>query len=194
MTSFNKSFNFIDVLKLVESGKTSALVAQFYKRSKEIADSEVIIRLIHRVSLSVRTIPRKFNNCAGNFDNNKNNVIIAIIGEQPASESPLQKSYPFLNISGSSGWLNSQLNKSKAREDCLFWVNALNLDGTENDPEIINQLKPKYVVCLGKIAEEWAKKNGWEFVSFPHPQYWKRFKSKLPYPLIDYLNNCVSKT
>ena len=53
--------------------------------------------------------------------------------------------------------------------------------------------KPKQIVCLGKVAEKWAKKNGWEFVSFPHPQYWKRFKSKEPYPLIEFLRRSTGE-
>lgn len=177
----------------MEAQRASKDLNEFYKR-KDVKHSEVITRLIHRLTLSVQTIPKEFNNCAGNFSNFKGNRIITIIGEKPAGPSPLVKSYPFLEVAGSSGWLNSQLNDTHAREDRLFWVNALNLDDSENNPDIINQLKPKQIVCLGKIAEQWAKKNGWEFVAFPHPQYWKRFKSKQPYPLIDFLRGASTKS
>ena len=149
---------------------------------------------MHRVSLSIRTIPREFDNCAGNFSNGDRNKVIAIIGEKPAAQSPLQKSYPFLDVTGSSGWLNAALNRTKAREDRLFWINARNLDDSENNPEILNTLNPKSIICLGKVAEAWAKQNGWKHTCFPHPQYWKRFKAKEPYPLIDFLNSEITRT
>lgn len=194
MASSTAKIDFVKILRSVESQKTSTDLEFFYKNAQRIQNSEVLTRLIHRVSLSIRTIPQEFNNCAGNFSSFARNNVIAIIGEKPAAISPLQKSYPFLDIAGSSGWLNCALNKTPAREDKLFWVNALNFDDSKNNPEIINQLNPKHVICLGKVAEKWATENGWDFKAFPHPQYWKRFKSKEPYPLIEFLNKSLKQT
>lgn len=189
-----EKFDYVEVLKALESQRNSKALTDFYNHSKEIKKSEVITRLIHRVSLSLRTVPKQFNNCGGNFVNYAGNKIIAIIGEKPSAVSPLKKSYPFLDLGGCSGWINEQLNKTPAREDQLFWINAKNIDDSNNNPEIINQLAPKKIVCLGKIAEKWAKENGWEHISFPRPQYWKRFKSSEPYPLIEFLGNACSKS
>ena len=180
------------LLKIIEEhglavGKSAALSKIMYdgKWKSCYKDNILLItQLANRINIS-RSIPEKFQNCAGNFKNERS--VIAIIGEKPSGPSPLNRSYPFNDTVGCSGWLNNLLALNKIKEDKLFWVNAINLDGSENDPAMIQELNPKQVICLGKVAEKWAKKNEWDYVSFPHPQFWKRFKSKEPYPFIEYL-------
>jgi hypothetical protein len=190
---YKEAFNYIELLKEVEKHGLGKEFNQFYEHRAEFKYSQVLIRLSHRIVLSQRSIPQQFDNCAGNFICSKKSRIIAIIGERPSKDSLLQRTYPFLDIDGSSGWLNSLLNTTNIREDQLFWINAKSINGDDNDPEIIHQLNPKAIVCLGKIAESWANKNGWEHLNVPHPQYWKRFKSTVEYPLIDLLRQ-ISKS
>ena len=183
-----------NLLRVVEEeGASAALSKVLYDgnwQSSYKTDFLAITTLAGRITQS-KSIPDKYQNCAGNFK--LDGSITAIIGEKPSAQSPLKRSYPFGDTSGCSGWLNTLIIKGRIKEESLFWVNAINLDGSENDPSMINELKPKQIVCLGKVAEKWAKKNGWEFVSFPHPQYWKRFKSKEPYPLIEFLRRSTGE-
>ena len=158
---------------------------------KTIEDQLVLAELCNRICAS-KGIPAQFDNCAGNFNNDGS--MIAVIAEQPAKLSPLSRTYPFLDIVGCSGWLNRQLVTADVDTDKVFWVNAANYDGSDNDPEILRQINPKRIICLGKVALKWAKKNGWNDVSyFHHPQYWKRFRSKEPYPFIELLSGICSK-
>jgi hypothetical protein len=139
-------------------------------------------RLLERI-LNSLAIPDRFDNVAGSFDNCK----YVLIGEAPANESPLKRCYPFRDIIGCSGWLNSLLDKEEILESDLFWINAHHLDGTPNDIKILDYLQNKKIICLGKKAEKWLKPTGLKYESVPHPQYWRRFKSKEKYPLIDLL-------
>lgn len=184
--------NVVDLLSIIEehgfaTERMAALSKILYDGNWKTSykdDFLLITQLTKRIDLS-RSIPAKFQNCAGNFKTDRS--ITVIIGEKPSGPSPFKRSYPFNDTNGCSGWLNNLLARNHIKEDNLFWVNAFNLDGTENDPLMVVELKPKRVICLGKVAEKWAKKNGWDPVSFPHPQFWKRFKSKEPYPFIEYL-------
>ena len=187
----------VELLKIVEDnglkvGRAAALPRLMYDgnwHSVYKDDILLITRLSNRIDLS-RSIPEKFQNCAGNFNNNGS--IVVIIGEKPAGPSPFRRSYPFNDVDGCSGWLNRLLAKAKIDESKLFWVNAYNLDDSSNDSSMVNEVNPKEVICLGKTAEKWAKENGWECKTFYHPQYWKRFKSKEDYPLIEHLHQATS--
>ena len=191
--------NVVELLKIVEErglavGRSAALSKMMYDGNWKSCYKDnllVITQLSSRLDVS-RSIPGKFQNCAGNFLSDGS--IIAVIGEKPSGPSPFQRSYPFNDTTGCSGWLNNLLARARIDEGKLFWVNAFNLDGSENDPSMVTELKPKKVICLGKVAEKWAKKNGWDPISFPHPQFWKRFKSKEPYPFIDFLSSVATKS
>lgn len=188
--------NVVDLLKIIEEdglavGRAAALSKLLYDGNWQTcykADMLLITQLANRIDVS-RSIPEKYQNCAGNFLSDGS--IIAIVGEKPSGTSPFKRSYPFNDTTGCSGWLNDQLAKASVDERRLFWVNAFNLDGSENDSSMISELQPKKVICLGKVAEKWAKKNGWDSISFPHPQFWKRFKSKEPYPFVAHLKQCL---
>lgn len=92
-------------------------------------------------------------------------------------------------MKGSSRWLNIQLETWTINEEKLFWINALNLDGSKaNISKIIKLLKPSKVIALGNVASNLCKENNFTHIKIPHPAYWKRFKSQIRYPLIEELN------
>ena len=110
---------------------------------------------------------------------------ILIIGEQAANPEKDSHQEPFCSDKGCSGWLNDQLDAADVPEEYLFWVNALNNDGTEIDiATLVENLKPKAVIALGNKAKQLCEKNSLSADFVYHPQYWKRFKNKEPYPLI----------
>lgn len=112
-----------------------------------------------------------------------------IIGEQSA-KPPLHPigQDPFCGLKGSSRWLNQLLEDNNISEEKLFWINALNLDGTEaNIMAIVNKIRPSKIIALGNIASKLCEKHNLEHVKIPHPAYWKRFKSKEIYPLLKYV-------
>ena len=190
--------NVIDLLKIIEEhglavGRSAALSKMMYDGNWQKSYKEsigVITLLANRIDLS-HSIPDEYDNCAGDF--NQDGSMIVVIGEQPAGPSHFNRQYPFNDTGGCSGWLNQLLIKEKIDHKRIFWINALHLDGSENDPSIVNQLQPLEVICLGKTAEKWANKNGWKHIAFTHPQYWKRFKSKLPYPFIEHLRSACAR-
>lgn len=121
----------------------------------------------------------------GNFK--KGNILI--MGEQSA-KPPLHPigQDPFCGMKGSSFWLNKQLEDNNINEGKLFWINALNLDGTKaNVVKIVKLLKPSKIIALGNIASNLCKENNLEHIKVPHPAYWKRFRSKEIYPLIQHV-------
>lgn len=145
-------------------------------------NNQIITRLLNRILLS-RDIPDEFDNVAGNFESS----CFVLIGESPANPSMMAKYYPFRDTKGCSGWLNRLLDDENVQEKDLFWINAYHIDGSPNDLEILRYLKDKKIICLGKKAEEWLKPSGLKHDLVPHPQYWKRFRSKERYPLMDLL-------
>lgn len=139
-------------------------------------------RLVDRIVLSAN-IPVEFDNCAGNLETAE----FVLVGERPANESKNERYYPFCDIAGCSGWLNLLLDKEKIPEEKLFWINAVHLDGSQNDHTLLDLLEGRQIICLGRVAERWVKQAGKKYVQVPHPQYWKRFKSKEKYPLLELL-------
>lgn len=74
------------------------------------------------------------------------------------------------------------------REEELFWVNAINNDfSILNLVELVRLLQPRKVIALGKIAQKSCSDQGISHVECYHPQYWKRFRNKERYPLLDLL-------
>lgn len=118
----------------------------------------------------------------GNFK--KGNILI--IGEQSA-KPPLHPigQDPFCGMKGSSKWLNIQLETWNIPEEKLFWINALNLNGSKADINlIVEKLKPSNIIALGNVASNLCRESGLEHEKIPHPAYWKRFNSKYQYSLI----------
>ncbi len=139
-------------------------------------------RVIKRWRLRCSTAKNKIG--AGNF---KPGVTL-LVGERVSHPSESSYHAPFCSIRASSGWLNTLLADSTVREEDLYWVNALNNDGTPVDlTEFIAELKPSNVIALGKVAATALEKRYIVHDAVPHPQYWKRFKNSEPYPLIQLL-------
>lgn len=112
-------------------------------------------------------------------------VKVFIIGERTSHPEKNKHHAPFCSTKACSGWLNKLLCEADVNEKDLFWVNALDNDGTPVDLRALHDyLQPKHVFALGKVAERQLAEYNIPFLSFSHPQYWKRFKSKQAYPLI----------
>lgn len=111
-----------------------------------------------------------------------------IVGERTSHPEKNKLHAPFCSTKACSGWLNKLLCEADIDERKLFWVNALDNDGTSVDlGALYSYLKPKHVFALGKVAERQLAVYNLPFLAFSHPQYWKRFKSKQAYPLINAL-------
>ena len=113
---------------------------------------------------------------------------ILIIGEKPARPQ-LGLNLPFAEMRGCSGWLNTLLEQANIDERKLTWVNAFDNYGTPAKLQwIINKIRPWPIICLGRRAEALlVKESDNDYLYFHHPQAWKRFHNKEPYPLIDKL-------
>lgn len=127
----------------------------------------------------------------------KGNVLL--VGEQASklkgSIEFAPEQQPFCSDRGCSGWLNRLLLSGGIPEEKLFWVNALNNDGTDVDLRLVVELmRPSVVIALGNVALAlvMALTPSVSWVLVPHPQYWKRFKSKERYPLLDLLHEKVN--
>lgn len=129
----------------------------------------------------LRCLTAKNRRGAGNF---KPGVTL-LVGERVSHPDESEYHAPFCSVRASSGWLNTLLARSRVCERNLFWINALENDGTFVDlGELVRELRPANVIALGKVAEARLSVYNIEHDAVPHPQYWKRFKSKDPYPLI----------
>lgn len=127
----------------------------------------------------------------GNWNPSKS---ILIIGEKPGNGLPMTKrDYAFLCSRGSSGWLCKQLDESGVKESDLYWCNAQDRNGNYTDLSFISELDPPYIITLGKIAFNACSNRNIKVLDVPHPQYWKRFKSKEEYPLVSILKSLCDK-
>jgi len=116
---------------------------------------------------------------------------ILIVGER-ANQANGAPTHPFVSIQrgnvGCSAWLAEQLEAGGLPEHRLYWVNALTPDNRYTDPSFIEHLRPRAVISLGRMAKVWcermARVDSRYHHTYPHPQYWKRFKTKLDYPLL----------
>jgi hypothetical protein len=119
---------------------------------------------------------------------------ILLVGEQAANPSINSEQQPFCSEHGCSGWLNNKLEEAGIPEEKLFWVNALNNDGSPANLRTINHiLQPKAIIALGKVAEKHCNEFFVPFTYVPHPQYWKRFKYSIEYPLIKILKDLLKE-
>lgn len=153
-----------------------------------LASSEDIrTRVLNRWALGRRT---KAPIGAGNY---VTGVKVFLIGERTSHPEKNKIHAPFCSVKACSGWLNKQLCEADISEKALFWVNALDNDGTPVDLRAMHDyLRPERVFALGKVAESRLKVYNIPYTAFAHPQYWKRFKHKEPYPLIAALRQALS--
>lgn len=134
----------------------------------------------------LRCLTAKDRRGAGNFVPG----VTLLVGERVSHPDESEYHAPFCSTRASSGWLNTLLARSKVCERSLFWINALENDGTFIDlKQLVDDLKPSRIIALGKVAEQRLSVYNIVHAAVPHPQYWKRFKSKEPYPLIALLEN-----
>lgn len=158
-----------------------------HDKLKLVSSEDVRSRVLNRWALGRRT---KAPVGAGNYTTG---VKVFLIGERTSHPEKNKLHAPFCSVKACSGWLNKQLCEADIDEKSLFWVNALDNDGTPVDLQAMHaHLQPKVVFALGKVAEERLRVYNIPYIAFAHPQYWKRFKHKEPYPLIAALKQVLS--
>ena len=88
--------------------------------------------------------------------------------------------WPFASFSGEgcSQWLTDQLDSIEVGEDQILWLNA------DQDLSILYDLNATKIVALGNEAYEQLYRLKIKAEVVPHPQSWKRFNAKQPYPLL----------
>lgn len=108
-----------------------------------------------------------------------------LVGESFAQHGNMDAWYqwPFASFSkaGCSWWLTHQLIKAQVSERDLYWVNAdqtlVHLDTTSHR-----------IIALGDVAADALKRQVQRpFERCHHPEYWSRFRSSEPYPLLSVL-------
>jgi hypothetical protein len=108
-------------------------------------------------------------------------LVVLLVGEGPSDN-------PFVGFTraGCSAWLAERLEEAKISEASLYWVNAIAEDGRPNSTWFIRHLRPRWIVAMGRVAEEWLG-SGSVFAYTPvvHPQFHKRFHHREPYALVD---------
>jgi hypothetical protein len=118
---------------------------------------------------------------------------ILLVGDRPGPSAPKEQYYhhtPFYSTKHCSGWLNMLLEEENIPEKKLVWINSADENGKHYPISLATSMKPKKIIALGGKAADWLKKNGVkDFIKVPHPQFWRRFKSKEPYVLIELLKN-----
>lgn len=120
-------------------------------------------------------------NSSGNW-----NAPVVIVGEDfgehKNNDALFQSPFGSLNGNGCSLWLSDRLAEAGISEQSLLWVNA---DELERVPEFIDWHASKRFVALGEKAfTTLARLKAPSPITFPHPQYWKRFQNAWPYPAI----------
>ncbi len=117
---------------------------------------------------------------------------VVLIGDRPGPAAPEDQNFlhvPFKSLKHCSGWLNKLLEDANVPEGELAWINAYDKNGQPTPRVLFERVVGQPAVfALGGNAEKWCKENDVRLdTTFAHPQYWKRFKSKHTYPLIDQL-------
>jgi hypothetical protein len=146
-----------------------------------------VSRYLHRIQLKQATAP-EWAFGVGAFI--KGNILL--VGEQASDPKNAPEQQPFCSSKGCSGWLNRLLEEDGVPEDKLYWLNALNNDGSVvNFRSYLAALEPSTVIALGNVAARVCSEQDIPFVKCYHPQYWKRFHSMKPYPLLDLLQQSL---
>lgn len=118
---------------------------------------------------------------------------LLIVGDRPGPSAPKIEGYhhtPFYSTKHCSGWLNILLNSSNINESILTWINAYDENGKSYSHNGISDSTE--IIALGGNASKWLQSKGLsKFTKVHHPQFWKRFNSKMDYPLIDILRQKV---
>jgi len=114
---------------------------------------------------------------------------VLLVGDEVSSQE--QHGVPFTRDRvGCSTWLAKQLHDAGISEGHLAWVNSTP-DLTKKQVDFIQDRFPNKI-ALGVTAEYKLRQLGFSmFETVQHPQYWKRFLSKEPYPLIAKLKRMI---
>lgn len=120
--------------------------------------------------------------------------LILLVGERPAPDAPDDDRFHFTPFGAehhSSLWLNLQLHQAGIPEDRLAWANAYDRKGVATG---LAAFSPPFLfrVALGRAAHDVLKSYELEHCTLHHPQAWKRFRSKEPYPLIDLIRGTLT--
>lgn len=117
---------------------------------------------------------------AGNF-----NGRVVLVGEGFAERKDLDPWYqwPFasFNSEGCSKWLTDLLDKADIRERDLCWANA------DQELDLLELAPEQQVIALGQVAGQELYRRKQRAIVVDHPQYHKRFKSSVTYPLIQHI-------
>ena len=116
-----------------------------------------------------------------------------LLADTPGPGRPTDPTYhhtPFYSTRNSSLWINRLLHERGVQEEMLTWFNTTLASGAPLDLSAFSaQLsRSPVVICLGGNAERWLKRTaGWSapYFKVQHPQAWKRFRTREPYPLLD---------
>lgn len=117
--------------------------------------------------------------------------VALLVGERPgvARNGELKHRLPFTTFvrAGCAHWLADGLESVHVPESALYWINAYDALGIPTRHDFVSDLQPARVVALGNLAERWCVAAHLDHSTVPHPQYWKRFHPKEPYPLLSLL-------
>ncbi len=124
---------------------------------------------------------------------------VILLADMPGPGRPDMPGYhhtPFYSTKNSSLWINKLLVEHDIPETCLLWFNTTLADGMPLDSRIVSNqlLRGPEIICLGGNAEKWFKQRftyGRIYHKVHHPQAWKRFHSKEPYPLMGLLRQIL---
>lgn len=130
---------------------------------------------------------------AGNY-----HADVIIVGEkfaEPKNQDPLYQ-WPFASFSddGCSRWLTDLLTLAGVGEQDLLWFNADQLS-----KPMVKRWVGRKVFALGAEAvttlhEMLGPDDGVMLSAVEHPQYWRRFRSLQPYPLVPLLKQALEDT
>lgn len=117
--------------------------------------------------------------------------VTLLVGDRMNSSGDWDLPFVSFNRGGCSGWLAEGLEAEGVAERDLYWINSTDLDGRSTDAAFVAALRPRQVIALGANAAKWCEVNKVAHVTVPHPQFWKRFKMREPYPLLGLLQGVL---
>lgn len=120
--------------------------------------------------------------------------VTLIVGERCNTNTNANYNVPFVGEQGCSPWLAQQLQDYSIDENTLYWVNAYTPEGEVTHPGFVELLQPSLTIALGSDAAMWCAfaVGADNYVRVSHPQHWRRFNSKKPYPLLQVLHGARS--
>lgn len=114
---------------------------------------------------------------------------IALVGDEFAERKDQDPwlQWPFASFSngGCSRWLTMKLLEAGVSEYNLLWLN-------KDDVELLHDTQTEHVLALGQEAAAELYRHKITAEQYDHPQYWKRFHTHRPYPLIERIKELLS--